>query len=242
MPSLLPKVARLLTLSWLVLLPLTLASCAAEAPRQSYGCGITPIPCLQNKAVVVLETSKGEVKLELDGVNAPLSAGNFVDLVRKGTYNGTVFHRVVRDPVPFVVQGGDPLSADPKVPANQYGMGSYIEPGTGEARLLPLELKRQGENRPSYGEVLSSPTAARNLELTHERGAVAMARSRDANSASSQFYIALEALPELDGNYAVFGRVVQGMDVVDRIRQGDRITKARIEGLATLSAPAAPRP
>jgi peptidyl-prolyl cis-trans isomerase B (cyclophilin B) len=238
MRSLLPKVARLLTLSWLLLLPL--AGCAAPAPRQAMGCGITPIPCLQDKAVVVLETSKGEVTLQLDGTNAPLTAGNFVDLVRRGTYNGTVFHRVVREPVPFVVQGGDPQSADPKVPASQYGTGSFIDPATGEARLLPLELRRRGEGSPAYGEVLSSPAAARSLELTHDRGAVAMARSRDANSASSQFYIALEALPELDGNYAVFGRVVKGMEVVDRLQQGDRLTKARLEGEVRLSAPPTP--
>jgi peptidyl-prolyl cis-trans isomerase B (cyclophilin B) len=240
--SLLPKLMRLVTLSCLLLLPLALSGCAAEAPRSSAGCGITPIPCLQNKATVVLETSKGPVTLQLDGTNAPLTAGNFVDLVRRGTYNGTVFHRVVREPVPFVVQGGDPQSADPKVPASQYGTGSFIDPANGESRMLPLELRRRNQPQPSYGEVISSPTAARDLELTHERGAVAMARSRDANSASSQFYIALEALPELDGNYAVFGRVVQGMEVVDRIQQGDKLTRARLEGEARLITPPEPRP
>jgi peptidyl-prolyl cis-trans isomerase B (cyclophilin B) len=56
-----------------------------------------------------------------------------------------------------------------------------------------------------------------------------MARSADPNSASSQFYIALEALPELDGHYAVFGKVVQGMDVVDRLQQGDKLIRARIK-------------
>jgi peptidyl-prolyl cis-trans isomerase B (cyclophilin B) len=62
--------------------------------------------------------------------------------------------------------------------------------------------------------------------LTHDRGAVAMARSSDPNSASAQFYIALEALPELDGRYAVFGRVVRGMDVVDQLEQGDKLIRA----------------
>lgn len=238
MPSLLPKLARLVTYSWLLLLPLALSACAAEAPLSSAGCGLTPIPCLQDKATVVLETSKGPVTLQLDGANAPLTAGNFVDLVRRGVYNGTVFHRVVREPMPFVVQGGDPQSADPKVPASQYGTGSFVDPANGQARLLPLELKRSQDSRPSYGAVISSPTAARDLALTHERGAVAMARSRDANSASSQFYIALEALPELDGNYAVFGRVVQGMEVVDRIQQGDKLSRARLEGEAKLIEPA----
>jgi peptidyl-prolyl cis-trans isomerase B (cyclophilin B) len=178
-----------------------------------------------------METSKGEVQLTLDGSAAPLTAGNFVDLVKRGTYNGTVFHRVVKDPVPFVVQGGDPSSADAKVPTSQYGMGDFIDPSTGEARQIPLELKLQKEPQPRYGEPLSSAALNRDLVLTHQRGAVAMARSNNPNSASAQFYVALEALPELDGRYAVFGRVTKGMDVIDRIQQGDHIVKATlIEG------------
>jgi peptidyl-prolyl cis-trans isomerase B (cyclophilin B) len=103
-----------------------------------------------------------------------------------------------------------------------------VDPATGEARFIPLELSFKSEALLRYGEKVTSPTQARNLRLTHERGAVAMARSADPNSASAQFYFALEALPELDGSYAVFGRVVEGMDVVDRIQQGDRITSARL--------------
>ena len=136
--------------------------------------------------------------------------------------------RVVREPVPFVVQGGDPQSADPKTPVSQFGTGSFVDPATGEARFIPLELSFKAPAPLRYGEPITSPAQARNLRLTHERGAVAMARSADPNSASSQFYVALEALPELDGRYAVFGRVVEGMDVVDRIQQGDRIIAARL--------------
>jgi cyclophilin family peptidyl-prolyl cis-trans isomerase len=124
-------------------LPLTLVACAADRGAQPLGCAAGTSPCLSGTAVVALDTSRGRVLLRLDGNNAPLTAGNFVDLVRRGAYNGTVFHRVVREPVPFVVQGGDPASANPKVPASQYGSGNFIDPSTGEARLIPLELKRQ---------------------------------------------------------------------------------------------------
>jgi peptidyl-prolyl cis-trans isomerase B (cyclophilin B) len=215
-----------LLISALLLLPLLLVACAPEGGSKPLGCGHSPVPCLNGKAVVALQTSKGDVQISLDGKDAPLTAGNFVDLVRRGAYNGTVFHRVVREPVPFVVQGGDPTSADPKVPAANYGMGSYVDPGSGEPRLIPLELKLRRQNEIRYGETLSSATQIRELALTHQRGAVAMARSNDPNSASAQFYVALEALPELDGRYAVFGQVSKGMDVVDRIQQGDKIIKA----------------
>jgi peptidyl-prolyl cis-trans isomerase B (cyclophilin B) len=149
-------------------------------------------------------------------------------------YNGTVFHRVVREPVPFVVQGGDPGSADPKVPASQYGLGSYVDPVSGEARLIPLEIKRSDEPEPRYGEPVTLPGVTRQLALAHQRGAVAMARSADPNSASAQFYVALQALPELDGRYAVFGRVSKGMEVIDQIRQGDKIIKATVVAGGTL--------
>lgn len=210
------------------LLPFSLAACSPDAGSRPLGCASASSPCLQGKAVVSLETSRGVVQITVDGSDAPLTAGNFVDLVRRGAYNGTAFHRVVREPLPFVVQGGDPSSADPKVPAANYGMGSFIDPATGEARLIPLELKlkRNGELR--YGQPITGAAQSRDLELTHQRGAVAMARSSDPNSASAQFYVALEALPELDGRYAVFGRVTSGMDVIDRIQQGDRIIKATV--------------
>ena len=223
--------ARWLLSLLLLLAPLGLTACAGENVARPQGCETAQTPCLQGNAVVSLVTSKGEVRIQLDGPAAPLTAGNFVDLVNRGAYNGTVFHRVVREPVPFVVQGGDPQSANPKVPASQYGTGSYMDPASGESRLIPLEIKLQNEPTPRYGEALTAPGVTRQLALVHQRGAVAMARSNDPNSASAQFYIALQALPELDGRYAVFGRVVQGMEVVDRIQQGDKLTKASlIEG------------
>jgi peptidyl-prolyl cis-trans isomerase B (cyclophilin B) len=212
----------------LVLSPLTLAACGAEQSHSDLGCGSGTVPCLSGTAVVSLQTAKGEVQVQLDGKDAPLTAGNFVDLVRRGVYDNTVFHRVVREPVPFVVQGGDPQSADPKVPTSQYGGGSFIDPALGQPRLIPLEVALKGEGEPRYGQVQAGPGELAKLKLVHERGALAMARAEDPNSASAQFYVALRALPELDGRYAVFGRVIKGMDVVDRLQQGDRLTKARL--------------
>jgi len=221
-------ISRLQLGGLLLLAPLALAACAAENTHQDLGCSATSTPCLKGGATVELVTSKGEVQIQLDGPAAPLTAGNFVDLVKRGAYDGTVFHRVVRDPVPFVVQGGDPASADPKTPASQYGTGSFIDPATGVSRLIPLEIKRSDEAQPRYGEPVSTPGITRQLALAHQRGAVAMARSADPNSASAQFYVALQALPELDGRYAVFGRVSKGMEVIDKIQQGDKITSAKL--------------
>lgn len=210
----------------LLLGTLALGGCAKDRLKPEIGCQASNIPCLEGMATVSLDTSKGTILVRLDGANAPLTAGNFLDLVRKGTYNNTMFHRVIRTPVPFVVQGGDPLSSDPKVPTSDYGSGQFIEPKTGEARLVPLEFRVKPSKKLVYGQDIAAQAPSVKPMLTHERGAVAMARSEDPNSASAQFYIALEALPELDGRYAVFGRVVGGMDVVDQLQQGDRLIRA----------------
>jgi peptidyl-prolyl cis-trans isomerase B (cyclophilin B) len=205
-----------------------LSGCSRDLHSLEISCKNSPTPCFSGIANVTFETSRGNVLLRIDGVNAPITAGNFLDLVRRGVYNNTVFHRVVKSPVPFVVQGGDPLSADPKVPVSAYGSGQFIDGKTGEARMIPLEFKVKSSTKLIYGHEISTPGSAQKPHLTHERGALAMARSAEPNSASAQFYIALEALPELDGRYAVFGRVVRGMEVVDTLQQGDKLTRASL--------------
>jgi peptidyl-prolyl cis-trans isomerase B (cyclophilin B) len=104
----------------------------------------------------------------------------------------------------FVIQGGCPRGT---------GTGSYTDPATNKTRYIPLEVK---------------PT------LKHDKaGMVAMARSNDPNSASCQFYITLGQASFLDMQYAVFGRVTEGQDVVDNIRVGDKMTKVQVlEGAA----------
>jgi peptidyl-prolyl cis-trans isomerase B (cyclophilin B) len=178
---------------------------------------------LPGKAIVVQVINGQPVTIEVDGTNAPITAGNFVDLVERGVYDGVMFHRVVRDPEPFVVQGGDPRSRDTTIPASQLGTGNFIDPDTDQARFIPLEIKPQGAAEPVYNQAVTETP-----QLQHTRGAVAMARSNALNSASSQFYFALDELPFLDGNYAVFGNVIQGFETVNAVQEGDRISSAKV--------------
>ncbi len=197
--------------------------------------GITDLPRLEGKATVVVTVKGSPITIEVDGTNAPITAGNFVDLVQKGVYDGLTFHRVVREPQPFVVQGGDPQSKDPKVSTDSLGTGSYIDPKTGNARYIPLEVKAKGSDTPTYNKPFDATAQA--VVLPHKQGAVAMARSQSPDSASAQFYFALADLAFLDGNYAVFGNVTQGFDVVNKIQQGDRIDSAKVtQGAENLKA------
>ncbi len=178
---------------------------------------------LTGKATVVQVINGQPVTIEVDGTNAPITAGNFVDLVERGVYNGVMFHRVVRQPDPFVVQGGDPRSRDATIPASALGTGNFVDPDTNQARFIPLEIKPQGAAQPVYNQVVTQIP-----QLKHTVGAVAMARSNALGSASSQFYFALRDLEFLDGNYAVFGYVTQGFDTVNAVQQGDRISSAKV--------------
>lgn len=186
------------------------------------------LPRLQGKATVEMIVKGASVMMEIDGTNAPVTAGNFVDLVQRGVYNGLVFHRVVRQPEPFVVQGGDPDSKNPNVPVEQLGTGSFIDPATKQPRYIPLEIKPANAEKPVYHQTLSDAGVKAPPKLKHTRGAVAMARSSFPDSASAQFYIALADLSFLDGSYAVFGYVTQGMETVDKIQQGDRIDSMKV--------------
>ncbi|WP_445242650.1 peptidylprolyl isomerase [Microcoleus sp. Pol12B5] len=195
------------------------------------------LPRLEGKATVVMTVKGAPITIELDGTNAPITAGNFVDLVQKGVYDGLVFHRVVREPQPFVVQGGDPQGKDPKFPTARLGTGGFIDPKTSTERRIPLEIKVKGAANPTYSQTLEEAGVKEKPVLMHTRGAVAMARSQSPDSASSQFYFTLTDVPFLDGSYAVFGYVKQGMDVIDKIEAGDRIDKATVtQGLENFKA------
>jgi peptidyl-prolyl cis-trans isomerase B (cyclophilin B) len=192
---------------------------------------------LQGQATVQMVVKGSPITIQIEGNDAPVTAGNFVDLVNRGVYDGLVFHRVVREPEPFVVQGGDPQSKDTSFPAAQLGTGSFIDPSTNSPRYIPLEIKPEGADEPIYGKTFSDAGVTKPPVLKHTRGAVAMARSAMPNSASSQFYFALADLGFLDGSYAVFGYVTNGMDVVDAIQQGDRIESATVTaGLENLQS------
>ncbi|MCC7493685.1 MAG: peptidylprolyl isomerase [Fimbriimonadaceae bacterium] len=141
---------------------------------------------------------RGKVCIELLPAEAPKTASAFLYLVRSGFYDGTYFHRRVAR---FVVQGGDPLSKTRSPDDPEVGTG-------GPAWTVPGEFSDKA---------------------THRRGTVGLARApHDPNSGGSQFYICLEPQPSLDREYAIFGQVIDGLELIDKIQVGDRILATRI--------------
>lgn len=162
---------------------------------------------------VRITTEQGAIELELYPAQAPQTVANFVKLADSGFYDGIRIHRVESG---FVVQAGDPQTKS----LSKSELRSVIERQKSGAPLPddpPI-----GTGGPGWTIPLEIS------ELVHDRGVIAMARSQDPNSGGSQFYITLEAVHQLDGGYAVFGRVVEGMDVVERLSVGDEIRSVRV--------------
>ena len=127
--------------------------------------------------IAVFETSKGNFEIELFADKAPKTAQNFINLVKKGFYDGLIFHRVIDG---FMIQGGDPQGT---------GMG-------GPGYTIPDEFHK---------------------DLKHDSEGILSMANAGPNTGGSQFFITLAKTPWLDGHHAVFGKVIQGMDVVKKI-------------------------
>ena len=145
-------------------------------------------PVIVEEEIVTLTTPEGVIVIQLDAVAAPKHAENFKKLVKEGFYDGTTFHRVIPQ---FMIQGGDPLSKD-QAKRPEHGTG-------GPGYTIPAEIGKK-----------------------HKRGSVAAARQGDQvnpkrESSGSQFYICVVDTAFLDGQYTVFGEVIEGMEVADKI-------------------------
>ena len=158
--------------------------------------------------IIIKVKDFGEIKLELQYGVTQNTAANFVELARKGFYNGLTFHRVIKG---FMIQGGDPKG---------NGMG-------GPGYSIKGEFRQNGVNN----------------TLEHTRGVISMARTYDPNSAGSQFFIMHKDAPHLDGGYASFGKVIEGIEVVDAIAKvrtspSDRpLTPVVIEKIEVIDEP-----
>ena len=159
----------------------------------------TAAPPPAGAPIIRMVTTRGVILIKLYPKDAPISCANFEKLVKKGFYNGLTFHRITDLAAP--------------------GQSKIVQGGD------PLG---NGQGGPGYmikGEFTSNGVTN---PLTHIAGAVAMARSQSPDSAGSQFYICVNPVHFLDGNYAVFGQVIKGLAVADKLQVGDKMTKVTL--------------
>ncbi len=148
---------------------------------------------MSKENIMILKLKDGDVKIELYDDVAPNHVKRIKELANEGKYDNVVFHRVIDG---FMAQTGDVKF--------------------GNSNSNDFDLRRAGmggSDLPDLGQEFNS--------LPHERGTLSMARSSDPNSANSQFFICFKAAPFLDRQYTVFGKVIEGMEFVDKIKRGD---------------------
>jgi peptidylprolyl isomerase len=183
------------------------------------------LPQLKGRATVEVTTNKGTLQAVIDGYSAPVTGGNFIDLVQRGFYDGMSFSRAEDN---YVLQTGDPAG-----PAD-----GFIDPKTKAYRAIPLEILVEGDEVPVYGTTLEE--IGRFLDKPvlpfSAFGTLGMARpNEDPNGGSSQFFFFLfepEMTPAglnlLDGRYSVFGYVVENTELLEQLTQADRIESIRV--------------
>jgi cyclophilin family peptidyl-prolyl cis-trans isomerase len=146
--------------------------------------------------LAIINTSKGTIIAELYIQEAPITAGNFIDLANSGYYNGTIFHRVIHD---FMIQGGDPTGTGYDGHAAEYHEG-YGDPDNPDTWVIPDEFS---EN------------------LKHDKAGILSMANSGANTGGSQFFITVAPTDWLDGLHAVFGKVIYGLNVAVEISELD---------------------
>jgi len=142
---------------------------------------------------MILKLKDGDVEIELYPKIAPNHVKRFQTLANEGKYDGVVFHRVIDG---FMAQTGDVKFGNSQSPNYNLDLA-----GTGGSDLPDLKAEFS--------------------DIAHNRGVLSMARSSDPNSANSQFYIVFESAPHLDRNYTAFGKVINGIEFVDKIKRGE---------------------
>ena len=151
--------------------------------------------------IMILKLKDGDVKIELFEDVAPNHVKRIKELANDGKYDNVVFHRVIDG---FMAQTGD------------------VKFGNSESKDFDLRRAGMGgSDLPDLKQEFSS--------LPHDRGTLSMARSSDPNSANSQFFICFKPAPFLDRQYTVFGKVIEGMDLVDKIKRGDESNNGSVK-------------
>ena len=148
---------------------------------------------LYTEEIMIMKLKDGDVELELYSDVAPNHVKRFKELAQKGSYDGVVFHRVIDG---FMAQTGD------------------VKFGNSNSKNFNLSLAGTGgSDMPDLNSEFS--------DIPHDRGILSAARSADPNSANSQFFICFQPAPHLDRQYTVFGKVIKGMEFIDKIKKGD---------------------
>jgi cyclophilin family peptidyl-prolyl cis-trans isomerase len=186
----------------------------------NYYCQKLKFSCIQSNKVVNFKTSKGDFEVKLFGKDNPVTVSNFLENIDNNIYENKKFYKIINYPQISFIHGG-------VNPENK----SYIERKQNlnkTSPTIPLEIKFKEEIKPRYNYQIKNPSETVNLVNTFESGSIAMVKSGKNKSSSTEFFFVTTKIPELDGRYSIFGKIIKGLDVLEKINKEDYIKAVQI--------------
>ena len=186
----------------------------------NYYCQRLKFTCIKVNKIAYFKTSKGDFEVKLFGKDNPVTVSNFLENINNNIYKNKKFYKIINYPQIKFIHGG-------VKPENEF----YIEQNqtlTKKSHSIPLEIKFKEEIKPRYNYQIKSPYETENLVHSFDKGSIAMVKSGDNNSSSTEFFFVTNKITELDGRYSIFGKIINGLDVLEKIMKEDYIKEVKI--------------
>ena len=186
----------------------------------NYYCQKLKLDCVKGNKVILFKTSKGDFEIKLFGKDNPVTVSNFVDNIEDNIYANQKFYKIINYPRIKFIHGG-------VNPENEF----YIERNqtiNKTSPSIPLEIKLKEEIKPRYNYQIKNPSETENLVNTFERGSIAMVKTSKNKSSATEFFFVTNKIPEIDGRYSIFGKIIKGLDVLEKINNSDYVIDVEI--------------
>ena len=186
----------------------------------NYYCKKLNLNCIQRNKVILFKTSKGDFEIKLFGKDNPVTVSNFLDNLQNKIYINQKFYKIINYPQIKFIYGG--VNTENEFFIERNLILNKTSPS------IPLEIKLKGEIQPRYNYQVKNPSETENLVHTFERGSMAMLKTSKSNSSATEFFFVTNKIPEIDGRYSIFGKIIKGLDVVEKIKNDDFIMEVKI--------------
>ena len=184
----------------------------------NYYCQKLRFSCIQSIKIVNFKTTKGDFEVELFGKDNPVTVSNFLENIENDIYVNQKFYKIIIFPQIKFIYGG----VNPKNKLYFEGNLNKTIPS------IPLEIKFKEESKPRYNYQIKNPNETENLVNTFENGSIVMVKRGKNKSSSTEFFFVTTKIPELDGRYSIFGKIIKGLDVLKKIKKEDYIKAVQI--------------
>ena len=181
----------------------------------NYYCQKLKFSCIQSNKVVNFKTSKGNFEVKLFGKDNPVTVSNFLENIDNNIYVNQKFYKIINYPQVKFIHGG--VNPENKLYIERKQNLNKTSPS------IPLEIKFKEEIKPRYNYQIENPNETENLVNTFVSGSIAMVKSGKNMSSSTEFFFVTSNIPELDGRYSIFGKIIKGLDILKKINNDDFI-------------------